>query len=164
MPAATVASSPGPRPPYQALIIMAPRISRKGLSCTISGSRSSLIANAAPTASTAKPYRNSPFSPLVTLTTPFCAFKRHLAYPKCSILEIYYLLRWSTVGSEPSPRCGLLPCNRTVFFVDTEHVRLQGKPAASLLVIARRMGHHWSLSVLGKRSFRKPRLQAAEWL
>src|SRR5918994_3203389 len=32
----------------------------------------------------------SPFSPLVTLTIPFCAFARPQAYRKCSILE--YLL------------------------------------------------------------------------
>jgi len=59
VPAGDASLRPGPRPPYQALIIMAPKISRKGVSCTISGSRSSLIANATPTASMATPYRKS---------------------------------------------------------------------------------------------------------
>jgi hypothetical protein len=38
---------------------MAPKISRKGVSCTIRGSRSSLTRNAIPTASTATPFRKS---------------------------------------------------------------------------------------------------------
>jgi len=50
-----VARSPGPRPPYQALTMMAPRMSRNGVSCVVSGSSSSLTSTATPTMSAATP-------------------------------------------------------------------------------------------------------------
>jgi hypothetical protein len=118
-PARTVVSRPGPRPPYQALTITAPKISRKGTSCGIRGSRRSLIPSATPTTRMATPYRKSgevrfiefiwalylsnvsrsyplmstlrlPLLHLHVLTLPFCGLATFRAYPICGIFECLF--------------------------------------------------------------------------
>ena len=115
-PARTIVSRPGPRPPYHALSITAPKSSRKGTSCGITGASRSSIPNATPTSRTATPYRKIgearfgesiwilnlsnaagrhrpasasrwPLWHLHVFTLPFCSLARFRAYPKCSIFQ-----------------------------------------------------------------------------
>ena len=51
-----------------------------------------------------------PFSPLLTLTIPFCAIVRLNAYPKCSILQYLLPVTMVRLGRITPPQYLLLRC------------------------------------------------------
>jgi hypothetical protein len=86
----------------------------------------------------------SPFSPLITLTIPFCAIARSRAYPKCSILECLLLTtvvqRYQITPRQISPPWRFPPWCCSGFYSYTISPSMREYPNT----IASHQSHHFS--------------------